>query len=146
MYIRKTLFLILFMLVPGPSPVSGVRPSWMCSLNAFPIENISLPHDFRNLVEGSTMDAIRVLDGGNIERQTRSEYNESDETEESTAYYLSARHCTCANNFRGITDDFYCPEQTNYCIVYRSTYLYDFSVTCTKYKGWKILFARTAWF
>ena len=137
--------LILFMLCHGPSPVVGQRRSWMCSLNAYPTENITLPNDLRHLLEGPKLDAIVVPSGGNIERRTRSGNNSSEEMEESTSYLL-ARPCTCANRLPDLVDKYYCPDPSNYCVVYRSIYGSDYSVTCTKYKGWKILFARTAWF
>jgi hypothetical protein len=118
----------------------------MCSLNAIPSENITLPHDFRHLLEGPRFeDAIAVSSGGNIERQTRSDNNSSEEMEISTPYLL-VRPCTCANRHSSIVDNFYCPEPSNYCVVFKSFYGDDYSVTCSRYKGWIILFARSAWF
>ena len=136
-----------FMLYPGLSPVGGMMAKeWMCTLNAVPAENItvsSVQHiesepAFRHLLRGPEMDAILLPRGGNIERRTHSG-NES-------TLYISARPCSCANNHPKIVDELYCPEPTNYCTISKSVYGDEYSVSCTKYKGWKILFTRSTWY
>jgi hypothetical protein len=143
--------LILFMWGHGPSPVGGqLTKAWTCSLNALPTENIALPsiqhtelgHAFRHLLRGTEIDAILLPSGGNVERRTHAESDES-------IVYISARPCNCANRNPYIADEFYCPEQSNYCTILRSTHsnIYsDYSVTCSTNKGWKILFARSSWY
>ncbi|KAL3782182.1 hypothetical protein ACHAW5_004594 [Stephanodiscus triporus] len=139
--------LILFMLYPGPSPVGGqLTKALTCSLNALPTENIALPsvqhtesgHAFRHLLRGTEIDAILLPS----ERRTHAESDES-------IVYISARPCNCANRDPHIADKYYCPEQSNYCTILRSTNsnIYsDYSVTCSTNKGWKILFVRSSWF
>ena len=135
------------MLYPGPSPVGGMmRKLWTCSLNAIPAENVTVPsvqhieseQVFRHLLRGPEMDAILLPRGGNIERRTHS-------GNESTVFF-SARPCKCANRHPKIVDEFYCPEPTNYCTISKSVYGDEYSVTCSKDKGWKIMFIRSNWF
>ena len=74
-----------FMLYPGPSPVGGMMAkAWMCTLNAIPAENVTVPsvHHIesekviRHLLRGPEMDAIRLPRSGNIKCRTHSD-NES---------------------------------------------------------------------
>ena len=139
--------LLFFMLYPGPSPVGGIMTKlWTCTLNAIPAENVTVPsvhhteseQVFRHLLRGPEMDAILLPRGGNIERRTHS-------GNESTVFF-SARPCKCANRHPKIVDEFYCPEPTNYCTISKSVYGDEYSVTCSKDKGWKIMFVRSNWF
>ena len=132
--------LLFFMLYPGPSPVGGMmRKLWTCSLNAIPAENVTVPSvQHRYLLRGPEMDAILLPRGNIIERRTHS-------GNESTVFFR-ARPCKCANRHPKIVDEFYCPEPSNYCTISKSVYGDEYSVTCAKYKGWKILFLRSNWF
>jgi hypothetical protein len=140
----KMWLLLFFMLYPGPSPVGGV---WMmCTLNAISAENVTIPsvqhtkseQVIQHLLWGPEMDAILLPRGSNLERHTHSG-NKS-------TVYISARPCNCANSHPKITDVFYSPEPTNYCTIFKLVYGNEYLVSCTKYKGWKILFTQISWY